>query len=219
MKDGWHLGNTEKRVGQEWDGSGRGLPPRGKICPGRCGTHALAGRPYARRALGCSSDQQSALAKKRVLQPRNEGLTALDHCAQRPGKGLWVSAALGGAQQPHLHARTDQPSQACYRQCHPKVTRTLRARPAPAGVDSAGHAGPRQGLSPGRPWCPAGWRECEASPGSSGTGSEWKHYHNLITFHQRSLRSPSPQPQCQPCVEPGMSGSGAPAGARGRNQS
>ena len=157
MKDGWHLGNTEKRVGQEWDGSGRGLPPRGKICPGRCGTHALAGRPYARRALGCSSDQQSALAKKRVLQPRNEGLTALDHCAQRPGKGLWVSAALGGAQQPHLHARTDQPSQACYRQCHPKVTRTLRARPAPAGVDSAGHAGPRQGLSPGRPWCPAGW--------------------------------------------------------------
>lgn len=130
VEDGWHLGNIEKGVGQEWDRSGRGLPPGGKICPGRCGTRALAGRPHIRRALGRSSDQQSALAKKRVLQPRNKGLTALDHCAQHPGKGLWVSAALGGAQQPHPHTRTDQPSQACYGQCHPQVTRTLRARPA-----------------------------------------------------------------------------------------
>ena len=132
-------------------GSGRGLPPRGKICPRRRRTHALAGGLHIRRALGRSSDQQSALAQKRVLQPRNKGLPALDHYAQHPGKGL---RGLGPWVEPSNLTSTPTLI-SCHRLlCHPEVTRTLRARPAPNGVDSVGHAGPWQGLSPAWPWCP-----------------------------------------------------------------
>lgn len=61
----------------------------------------------------------------------------------------------------------------------------------------------------------SGWREpvCLTSPHASPKpGSEWKHYHNLITFHKRSLRNPTPWPECQLQTEPGVSGSCAPQG-------
>ena len=197
-------------------GSGRGLPPRGKICPRRRRTHALAGGLNIRPALGRSSDQQSALAKKRVLQPRNKGLPALDHYAQHPGKGL---RGLGPWVEP-----SNLTSTPTLNSCH----RLLQVVSSRGDKDLEGTAGPRWCGQRGTRWSPAGalaslalvssgWRECDKSPAFSGTGSEWKHYHNLITFHRRSLRNPSPQPQCQPCVEPGMSGSGAPPGGRGQH--
>lgn len=77
------------------------------------------------------------------------------------------------------------------------------------------HPLPREPL----PVCPVDTRTHlrDVSPAcSSGAGSEWKHYHNLITFHKRSLRNPTPQPQCQPRSEPGVSGSCVPPGARGQ---
>lgn len=163
-----------------------------------CKKASLARGLHVGGALGPSSDQRSALAKKRGLQPGRQGFPALDKCAQLPGVRSAGSGAHHSTSLPLTPTLIHCHSPGCRRR-HPEgVTRTLRARPAPAGGDVGPPRTrwPPAGLSPG--WCAARTRLCDESPASSGAVSEWKHYHNLITFQKRSLRNPSPQPQCQP---------------------
>lgn len=110
-----------------------------------CKKASLARGLHVGGALGHSSDQRSALAKKRGLQPRRQGFPALDKCAQLPGVGSAGSGAHHSTSLPLTPTPIHCHSLGC-RRCHPEgLTRTLRARPAPAGGDGPGHGGPRQG--------------------------------------------------------------------------
>lgn len=125
-------------------GSGRDLPPRGKICPRRCRTRTLAGVCTSDEILDCSSDHQSALAKEGVLQPRNKGLPALDHCARYPGQGL---RGLGPCVDPSNLTST------------PALIsghRLLQAVSSRGDKDLVGMAGPRRCGQRRTRWSPAG---------------------------------------------------------------
>lgn len=117
-------------------------------------------------------------------------------------------------QMPHPEGVTGTSGTACSSCQLPFVCRPRAGRPQPAGM-AQDTLWPLVGALARLACMSCGQQEhvCLTSPQPSPEpGSEWKHYHNLITFHKRSLSNPSPWSQCQPRMEPGVSGSGAPPG-------